>query len=373
MNSSRRLPGLAAALLLTASSAVACGHANGPSSAAKQSHDPEREWRVAGDKNATADEIIDAGQPADVAASGDQTLITWLANPEDDEGPSQGAWRLYDADGVRVADGKLGIVREASARAVVLGVDDGFLIQNYTSPELLHVATSGTLSTVPFRKKARPTQAGDVLLAGQGDTGAYRPSEHTAYRLPHMPSDQWQSVQLDDDGKVWVMLPWDTDGDARIAEAQGGVAPWHTEVVDLPAGSAPTIDMAYAGGELMFPQQSTEVDDDGEGDEYQAVWRRATSSEAGPTAWHSTALNSALLPKTYGLGLAKTVEGRLLVIGEGTALLEQADGSLQALKVPGKSGTYVDPVGDALYAYAWKTAELYVSEDLGESWTVVDR
>jgi hypothetical protein len=253
----------------------------------------------------------------------------------------------------------------------VVPVDDGFVIDNYTKPELIHVAPSGQLTPIPLNKKSRPTRAGDVLVReGSGDLAFYRPADHAAYRLPRVP--QPQSVQLDANGRVWVMLLWENDGDARIASALGGVAPWKTEVVDLPAGSTPTIDMAYAGGELMFPQRSSTVT---EYDEFQAIWRRSTDPGAASSAWHSIPLDKDQLTRTVTVGLDMTSNGRLLVNGESTpALLEQVDGSLVPLHLPGKDQTaQVQPVGDRLYANSWQEAELYVSDDLGRTWTVVAR
>lgn len=368
----RTLPGLVAVLLLAVGSATACGTEASTSSAAEHHYDAEREWTIAGDEHATADEIIDAGRPADVGTSGGRTLITWLATPEDDEGPSQGAWRLYDADGKRVADGKLGIVFEASAGAGVVPVDDGFVIDNYTKPELIHVAPSGQLTPIPLNKQARPTRAGDLLVREwSGDVAFYRPADHAAYRLPRVPREP-QAVRLDDNGTVWVMLLWEKDGDARIASAPGGVAPWTTEVVDLPDRSTPTIDMAYAGGELMFPQRSSTV---AEYDEFQAIWRRSTDPGTGKAAWHSIPLDKDQLTRTVTVGLTMTDQGRMLVSGESTpALLENADGSLTPLHLPDKDqAAQVQPVGDRLYANAWQEAELYVSDDLGKTWSVVAR
>lgn len=363
---SRHLGSALALLLLLP--LTGCGDRTGSTPSADGTHDAKREWRLAGDEDATADEIIDAGRPARVAASGDQTLITWLVNPEDDEGPAQGAWRLYAADGRRVADGKLGIVHEASAHAEVVGVEDGFLIENYTSPELLHLSPAGELTTVTVKDEARPTRAGDVLVRECCEALVYRPSDHAAYALPPMPSDQWQSVRVDADGTVWVMLPWARNGDARIASAPGGVAPWTTEEVDLPDGSAPTIDMALAEGELMFPQIGASVT---EFNEYQAIWRR--SVDAGNTRWRSVPLDSSLMPRTTSVSLAKTADHRVLISGDSEdTLLERADGTFATLELPGE-GARVTPVGSRLYANFWQKAELYVSEDFGETWAVVPR
>jgi len=334
-------------------------------------YDAEREWRLAGDEKATADEIIDAGRPARVASSGDQTLITWLVSPEDDEGPAQGAWRLYDADGNPLADGKLGIVYEASAHAEVVGVDDGFLIENYTSPDLLHLSPAGKLTPVPVHDTARPTQAGDVLVRECCDPLVYRPAEHAAYELPPMPDDQWQSVQLAADGTVWVMLPRAKGGDARIASARGGIAPWTTEEVPVPAGSTATIDMTLAGGELMFPQAAAAVT---EFYEYQAIWRRAVTPGG---RWRSIPLDKALLPRNTSVSLTVTAGSRILIAGDdGRTLLEQGDGTFAQVglpDVPASDDTYVTPVGDLLYGNVWHAAELYVSDDFGKSWAVVPR
>ncbi|GGO84433.1 hypothetical protein GCM10011584_01960 [Nocardioides phosphati] len=368
-----RMRALAAAALLAGGAALsACGTQPSPSPAAGHPHDAQREWRVAGDKEATADQIIDAGRPGSVATSGDRTLTTWQVQPEDDEGPSQAAWRLYDLEGARIADGKLGIVFEQGATTEVVPAPDGFVIDNYSKTPLIHVAPTGALTTIPLHAERRATRAGDVLVrAWTGDRSFYRPADHAAYRLPRTPANP-QAVQLDETGRVWVMRLWSRDGDARIASAQGGVAPWTTETVDLPAGSSPTVDMAYAGGRLMFPQRSSTV---AEYDEFQAIWSRSTQPGAVDHAWRSTPIARDQLTHTVTVGLDRTSTGRLLVSGESTpTLLEQADGSLRPLEVPGTTEPApVQSVADRLYATSWSQAELYVSDDLGKSWTRVQR
>lgn len=354
---------IATALLLLAG----CGPQTGPGPGSGRSHDAEREWQLAGDENATPDQIIDGGRPARVAASGGQTLITWVVTPEDDEGPAQGAWRLYDVAGRHVAEGKLGIVHEAGAVADVTAVDDGFLLGNYTAPALIHVSPTGALTPVSIADRSRPTQPGDVVVRECCDAVVYRPSDRTAFQLPRMPDDQWQSVALDGAGKVWVMLPWGKRGDARVAWAQGGVEPWTTEVVDLPTGSSPTMGMALAGGQLMFPQARSSMT---EFVEFQAIWRRTVG--AGGGRWRSVPFDPALLPRSIDLQLSITAGGRLLVRGDEATALEQPDGSFALVDTPGDDAE-VTPVGDRLYANVWHQAELYVSTDLGRTWTIVDR
>lgn len=124
--------------------------------------DTRRENEVAGDTSATADEIIEAGGPVRVAASENRTLVAWRAQFEDDEGPQQAAWRLYDGDGNRIADGKLGQVVEAGAIPELTRVPDGFLLENYTGYVLRHIDLDASRrSPAPWSTRSSP---------GSGDT-----------------------------------------------------------------------------------------------------------------------------------------------------------------------------------------------------------
>ena len=128
-------------------------------------NDGERQWRVAADPRATADEIIDAGHAADIATNGDQMVVTWEVEPEDDEGPYQGAWRLYDREPLQIAEGKFGTVREASARIDVTAVRGGFLLTDYAKGRQHFLDRKGRLTPAAL-STAKPgsSLAGGVLL-----------------------------------------------------------------------------------------------------------------------------------------------------------------------------------------------------------------
>lgn len=203
---------------------------------------PELEWNVAADPDASADEIIDAGHAVGIATSPRQMVVTWEVRPEDDEGPYQGAWRLYDRDKGEIADGTFGTVREASGRIEVMAVRDGFLLTDYKKHALHFLSPNGKLSPahLPEAKRGTPLAGGALM---QGESPGPRtwqvvlPDKRQVVPLTNLPTRNVQGIELTSDGTVWVLLPWKEDGPFRIAYAKNGAGPWTTETIPLPKGT----------------------------------------------------------------------------------------------------------------------------------------
>lgn len=61
--------------------------------------------------------IVERGLPRAVEVSGrGQVLVSYVVNPEDDEGTYASSWRLYDTDGARVRDGAASASRAGARR-----------------------------------------------------------------------------------------------------------------------------------------------------------------------------------------------------------------------------------------------------------------
>jgi hypothetical protein len=345
---------------------AACGSEDGDPGGTS-GYDQKREWRVAGDPDATADEIIDAGRAVDVAIGGQTTLITYIVQSDDDEGPQQGAWRLYDESGKAVADDRLGVVSEQGAGAGATATDDGFLLESYTEPHLITIYPDGTTRPAKIVDRSRPVQAGDLYVwVGDADQYVYRSADHSAYRLPKLPTSQPQGITIDDQGVVWVVLDWDR-GTAKLASSAGGAGPWRREKIVLGKGGYPVSDPYATAGEVILAS--------GHGsDEYpvlDSLWIRPAG--AGDTPWRATPLTDVEGLKASRLGMQTLSDGRLLLEGdsEGT-WLQQPNGGFARLKLPKSArGGRVDAAGDRLYITSGPA--FLVSEDDGETWSEVVR
>lgn len=362
----RLLLPLALVLLLL----IGCGDLGG-SRHASAAYDSERENLVAGDRSATAEDIIEAGGPVRVATSENRTLVAWRAEFDDDEGPQQAAWRLYDEDGKRIADSKLGLVVEAGAIPTLTSVPDGFLVENYTGHVLRHIDLDGRIANVPTSRTRTGAKAGDVLqesLEGRGST-IYRPGERTAYRLPKLPFQNPQGVALDERGTVWVLVDW-TRTQARLASSPGGTGPWQRTTVPLrrPVGTpaGPTV----AAGQVLVPTQH------GNGDypRLDGIWKHPATGDPG-ARWTKVATAGVTFKETLQSGVAAFSDGRLVLTGDGGEVWVQRDGgAFERLTLPKalESG-FLEVVGSKLFLSFTRDHQLHVSDDSGQTWHVVKR
>jgi hypothetical protein len=340
-------------------------------------HASEREWQVAANSRATADEIIDTGHAADIATSTDQMVVTWEVQPEDDEGTSQGAWRLYDLEKGKVADGTFGAVREAGARIDVVAVRDGFLLRDYKKHALHFLNRAGKLSAAHL-PDARPgtSLAGGTLIEGDSEGRrtwqAILPARRQIASLTGLPTTDVQGIELTADGTVWVLLPWTGDGPFRIAHAKDGQAPWTTETIPIPKGSATDGGGLSASGERLFVLASHE---NGDRIGLDALLAR----EAGESEWSTVDTSGIADNLTSAPSIAVLPKGRLLAVPAGNgAWIEQEDGEGWApLNLPTtdrQTELQVRVEGRWLWASQELSGNaLYYSHDYGKTWHEFDR
>ena len=337
----------------------------------------EREWQVAANPRATADELIGAGHAADIATSKDQMVVTWEVQPEDDEGPAQGAWRLYDLERGEVADGTFGAVREASARIDVIAVRNGFLLTDYKKHALRFLDRSGKLSAAHLPEAKRGTSlAGGTLIEGDSeDRGTWKvilPAKRQAVTLTDLPTTDVQGIELTADGTVWVLLPWTGDGPFRIAHAKDGQAPWTTETIPIPEGSATDGGGLSASGERLFVVASHE---NGASIGLDAILSREADEEGWTTIDPSGIAGSL----TSAPSIAVLPKDRLVAVSAGDgAWIERKDGDgwtpLQLPTADRQTQLQVRAEGRWLWASEELSGNaLYYSYDYGKTWHEFDR
>ncbi|HKY58783.1 MAG TPA: hypothetical protein VJL80_12155 [Aeromicrobium sp.] len=333
----------------------------------------EREWQVAADPHATADQIIDAGHAADVATGADQMVVTWEVDPEDDEGPSQGAWRLYDRDKGNVADGTFGTVREANGSIDVVALRDGFLLTDYVKHRRHFLDRSGTLTPADL-STAKPGSylAGGIIAESAPD----RPGEpgwevvlpdKRVVRLADLPTTQPQAVELTSDGTVWVLLPWTERGPFRIAHAKNGKAPWTTETIPLPRGSATDGEGISAHGDRLFVVASHERGD-------RLPVDTILARQTGEKGWERIDASGIADDLTSSPRVAVLPKGGLVASagGEGVWVQDDDGEGFTALRPPG-TNRHSSPTVQQEGLWLWasdqgSSNELHYSYSSGETW-----
>jgi hypothetical protein len=354
----------AVVVLLVATGCVALSRSGG------RAVEPRTEERVAADPRATASEIIDTGGPTGVAVhEGGVTLVSWSATTDTTEGPEQGAWRLYDSDGNRVADGTLGQVFDAAATPGLAAVPDGFLLTDYVEPGFRHLGLDGTLTDVRRARARTPTRAGDVLVRDfytSENTAFYRPSQHRVYRLPRLPFEDVEQVALDRTGRLWVQPLWG-DRTASVYSSADGTAPWtRTRVPIAPGGQPQTLAVA-AGKVLMNTAGAT-----GSLPALDALWTRPVSGS--PAArWRRVDVTGVRVRETEPV-LGALPDGRLTIAGGNQRMyLQGEDGAFARLRPPdGMRYSELMTTANGLYLVGSPNDELYRSVD-GSEWRTVDR
>ena len=334
----------------------------------------EREWEVAADSRATAGQIIDAGHAADIATSDDQMVVTWEVEPEDDEGPYQGAWRLYDRDKGAVADGTFGTVNEADGNIEAIAVRGGFLLTDYVKHKRHFLDRDGTLTPADLRSaKPNSSLAGGVLVdwpSPGSDEPAWSvvlPDKRAVVRLTDFPTDQVQAVQLTSDGTVWVLLPWQSDdGPFRIAFAKDGKAPWTTETLPLPKGSGTYGEGISAHGDRLFVVAGHAKQD-------RMTTDSILSREAGEKGWTRIDASGIADNLTSAPRIAVLRKGRLAAIagGEGAWVQKLDDSGFTELRPPGTRRSAMPEVrqeGRWLWSSERRGNSLRYSYDYGQNW-----
>lgn len=344
----------------------------------------KREWRVAGDAKASADEIIDAGGPVGVASSGGQTVVAWEVEPEDDEGPYQGAWRLYDKDGDAIADGRFKQVHEQSAVIGVNPLDDGFLIGDYATHTAYRLDRAGTLHRIP-KGTNMATLVGDYVeheFDGEStDWTLQLPNTKRLVRWTELPTDQPQGM-IFAGGELWVGLPRTRDYEpGKIAHSATGRAPWTVETIPNPDGTAVDVEsLTTSGNHLYAVAVRWGVGENGDRTDVVTILRRSLTPKGRWERIDGMGIDDgkeggSAATLTVGPRVTELPDGRLFATASGEgAWLQQRDGTWSEIHPP-KTHTFLPASVEAHGSRLWSFGahDLHHSDDGGRTWEEFDR
>jgi hypothetical protein len=332
-----------------------------------------REWRVADDATASAEEIIDAGGPVDVARNGGLTVVTWEVQPEDDEGPYQGAWRLYGADGEAIADGRFKQVFEASGRIEVRPYGTGFVLVSYVRRQLYLLDRTGKVRRPAKGANLAAILGQDRATEDYADLSEWRlqmPGQKRLVRWSDLPTDEPQGMVVAG-GELWVGMPRKQDYErGRIAHSKTGRAPWVVETIPNPPGTAIDSETIGESGGALFAVAVNYGSNDDRVDVV-SILRRPLKATGAWESIDATGIDSSSM--TFGPRITQLSQGRLLASGEG-AWLSRPGGGWEAVRLPKSDRPYppsISSTGSRLWSLGpW---DLHFSDDLGRTWQKFDR
>ena len=338
-----------------------CDSGGGGRPGGTSSYDPDRNTQVAGDPDAGIDDIVEAGRATRIGETGTgQVLVSYLVESDDDEGPQASAWRLYDGEGGRVAQGRGVRVSEQSASPDVWSTPDGVLLQpDWARPRWEVVRADGDVVPVTNSRAPTPTRPGDIAI---DQLRFYRPSDATTYRYAERRPDDRRAIDItvDAGGGVWALVDWRASTIDVLHSADGG-APWDTTSFELPESGGYPDRVEAVGDTVLVPVIGGDA-----GDRLVALRHRPVTSTDGP--WGSAALEGIDPRGWYGARVTALPDARL-VLDDELPWIGTVAGSWRELELPDADATYLGVVGDRVLAATFDGTGLEVSDDLGETWT----
>lgn len=180
-----------------------------------------RETEVADDPDATAEEVIEAGDLSGVEEDDEgRRLETHRAAADGGEGPEVLAWRLIEPSGDEVARGILTRSTETTAAADIVGLDEGFAWVRWEQDleTVTLVDGNGETSTVTVQQRRVP-RAGDLLLAGFTEAPIVMRGRTPFYLSADLAQTQRSTawLEIDSDGSLWRV-----NFDSHLQRSRGG-------------------------------------------------------------------------------------------------------------------------------------------------------
>lgn len=356
MDVARTLTPLLVAVLLTGCTPEAD---DGP---AGTTYDPDRSTAVAGDPDAGIEDVVAAGRATRVASTGTgEVLVSYLVTSDDDEGPQASAWRLYDEQGDRVAQGRGVRVTEQGASPDVWSTAAGVLLRpDWTRPRFELVRADGTVEPVTNSRAPTPTRPGDVAI---DQLRFFRPAAVTTYRYAERrPEDRRAlDVAIDGRGGVWALVAW-RGRRIDVLRSSDGSRPWTTTSFELPAGDAYPDRLRVVGDRVVVPVLGGRT-----GNRTVALRHRPVTDAAGP--WASADLGAIDDPDFFGASVEALPDGRLLLGDQRPWVCDLQGGGAGCLelRLP-RDAVLIGGAGDLLLAATPDGTGVVVSRDGGATW-----
>lgn len=369
MTRSRRRRVLVAALPVTVLLLAGCAGGDDVEDGQRggTSYEPDRSAAVAGDPDASVEDIVGAGRVTRVGVTGTgEVLVSYLVSSDDDEGPQASAWRLYDAQGDRVAEGRGVRLVEQGASPQVWSTPDGVLLRpNYAKPRWELVRPDGEVVRVTNSQAPTPTRPGDVAL---DQLRFYRPSGATTYRYAERRPDERRALDItvDELGGVWALVDR-RDRTPDVLHSDDGAAPWTSTSLDLAEGDGYPDRVEVAGDTVVVPVIGGDA-----GNRLVAVLHRPVSATTGP--WTAADL-TGLDPRDWYAATVTALPDGSLVLADQVPWVGTVDGGWTRVVLPeadgdaGPGASFLGPAGDLLVAATFEGTGLEVSDDLGRTWT----
>lgn len=360
MDGTRALSSLVmVALLLTGCTTGPDGGAGGTS------YDPDRSIEVAADPDATVEDIVGAGRATRVASTGTgEVFVSFLVTSDDDEGPQASAWRLYDEQGDRVAEGRGVRVSEQSASPDVWSTSEGVLLRpDWTLPRFELVRADGEVVPVANSSTPTPTRPGDVAI---DQLRFFRPADLATYRFAERRPDDRRAldIDLDDRGGVWALVAWQGTS-IDVLHSADGTAPWTTTTFELPTPDGYPDRVRVVGGSVVVPVLGGRT-----GNEAVALRHRPVGSTSGP--WGRADLDDIVDPDFFGASVEELPDGRVALGDQrpwvGSLDDDHDDSGWRPLDLP-DDALFLGAVGELLLAATFTGTGLVVSRDAGATWT----
>lgn len=261
-----------------------------PAAAHREFVDSERMHRVAADPDAAPAEIVAvSGSARRVTVAGNGSLLLqWTAESDDDEGPSQSAWRLYSRDFHLVAEGRKG------AQLGAVGTADGFVLTSGggDSEDYLLLPGDGKITPLPAAGAPARLARGDVLVSLHEPLAFARPTDGSVHRVSPPPrGDGSGYLTVDpDNGTLWSELGRHGMVVPVLHRTVNGS--WITERLPVPAHAFPDGHLLTAGSATVVLPVSGPVP----GDPPEATIALAIRQEPGgwsTATWDSPSASSS--------------------------------------------------------------------------------
>lgn len=315
-------------------------------------------YRVLYDDDATGADVVEVAEsPDELVALDDGTQVRLYEIADQEGGEAQKAAVQVRRPGAEPVARLVPPMLDLTAVGdhAVLHSQDGAVttvdVDGEVTPVTRTTSDEDGLLVLEGMEPADGVESGDVLAGNLDVTTLYRPSNRTVHEVP-LPEREEHVVPMVaiGGGRIWVVS---SEGSRATVQSSSDGSRWSSVDYDLDAGASPVA--LRADGDTLA----------------------VLDAEAPDMAFVATSVHLVTggevraLPVPDGVDdgtLARTPDGRLLV-GSNETWLEERDGVLRPLDVPGEVRT-MSTAGRDLVALG--DGEAWTSADDGETWRSLD-